>query len=78
MVDTAPHLQLISTGFIARRCGVSTEAVKLWDRRGLIVPALKIEGTGRRVWRAEDLPLLETQINARMDASGKRREPSRA
>jgi len=51
MVDTAPHLRLISTGFVARRCGCSTEAIKLWDRRGLIVPALKIEGTGRRVWR---------------------------
>ncbi len=78
MVDTAPHLKLISTGFIARRCGVSTEAVKLWDRRGLIVPALKIEGTGRRVWRATDLPLLETQINARMKAAGKRRGDSAA
>ncbi len=66
---TAP--KLISSGGIASRFGVSREAIKTWERAGVIVPALRVEGSDRRVWQASDLPTLEAQINERMRVAGR-------
>ena len=46
---------LISIGGVAKRLNISPSTVRLWERRGLIPPATRLEGSDRRVWRAGDL-----------------------
>ncbi len=70
-MSTTTVAQLISSGGIAARFGVSRESIKSWERAGVIVPALRVEGSDRRVWHASDLPTLEAQISARMKAAGR-------
>jgi hypothetical protein len=70
-IVSTTEAQLISSGGVASRFGVSREAVKTWERAGVIVPALRVEGSNRRVWQASDLPILEAQISARMNAAGR-------
>ncbi len=71
VTDTA---ELISTGGLAKRFGVSVEAVKKWDRAGRILPALRIDHSGRRVWRIEDLPTLDQQVAELRRANGRTSE----
>lgn len=70
--------ELISTGGLARRFGVSVQAVKKWDRGGRILPALRIDHSGRRVWRTEDLPTLDQQVAELRRANGRSRERTAA
>jgi hypothetical protein len=58
-------LELISSGGLAKRFGVSLELIQKLDRAGKIVPSLTIEGSGRRAWRGEDLPTIARQLAER-------------
>ncbi len=61
------HDALLSTGGLAARLGVSQSAVKLWERDGVIPAAVKVEGSGRRVWRLVDLPVIKRGLEERRD-----------
>lgn len=54
--------QLVSTGHVAATCGVSRSAVKGWEARGQIKPAIRVLGSDRRVWPASDMEVLKRQI----------------
>jgi len=56
---------LLSTGGLATRLGVSQSAVKLWEREGVIPPAIVIEGSGRRAGRLVDLPAIRKGLEDR-------------
>ncbi|MDP9354397.1 MAG: hypothetical protein M3R02_03800 [Chloroflexota bacterium] len=66
--------ELISTGGLAQRLGCSISLLKKLDATGQIAaPALRIEGSGRRVWRADDLPALERQVDELLRGNGRRK-----
>lgn len=46
---------LVSTGGAARRLGGSLTTVRNYERTGVLVPAMRLEGSDRRVWREADL-----------------------
>jgi len=52
----------LSSGGLAKALNVSRSSVKDWDRRGVIVPASRITGSGRRVWRVADLHTIAAQL----------------
>ena len=60
-----PTETLISTGGLAARLGVSTSLVKKLEREGVIVPGIVIEGSGRKVWRGEQFPAIQSQLEER-------------
>lgn len=64
--------ELIGTGHLARRLGCSPSAIKKWERQGRLVPAIRVLGSDRRVWRADDLATLEGQVERLMRDSGRR------
>ncbi|MDP9470072.1 MAG: hypothetical protein M3Q71_05305 [Chloroflexota bacterium] len=71
-----PTAELISTGGLAQRLGCSISLLKKLDRTGRIAaPALRIERSGRRVWRVDDLPAIERQVS---ELLGDRRRKDRA
>ena len=49
------HEVLVSIGGVARRLGVSVSTVRNYERAGVLVPAMRVEGSDRRVWRESDL-----------------------
>ncbi len=65
-------LELVSTGFVAQRVGVSPESIKRYDRDGKITPSIRILGTDRRVWPTSALPVLEREIEDLLRKSGRR------
>ena len=66
MVETnEPTSVLLSTGEIARRLGRSVSSVKQLVASGCIPPAIVITGSGKRAWRQEDFPKIETAIKER-------------
>ena len=52
----------ISSGGLAKALGVSLTSVKNLDRSGQIVSSSRIAGSGRRVWRISDVPVIERQV----------------
>ncbi len=56
---------LLSTDGLAARLGVSQSAVKLWEREGVIPRGIVIEGSGRKVWRLADLPIIRKGLEER-------------
>ncbi|MDP9357334.1 MAG: hypothetical protein M3R02_19005 [Chloroflexota bacterium] len=62
---SSPAETLISTGGLAARLGVSVSLIKKLEREGIIVPGIVIEGSGRKVWRGEQLPAIQSQFDAR-------------
>ena len=55
--------ELVSTGEVARRTNRSISGIKRLVDRGAIPPGVLITGSGRRVWRIEDLPAIERALN---------------
>lgn len=62
MTDTT--LQLVSTGEVARRTNRSISGIKRLVDRGAIPPGVLITGSGRRVWRLEELPAIEEALKS--------------
>ncbi len=56
---------LISTGGLASRLGYSISNVKKLEKLGRIPAGIVIEGSGRKVWRAEDIEAIQEQLQAR-------------
>ena len=54
-------LQLLSTGEVARRTGRSLSGIKRLAQAGAI-GGITIIGSGRRVWRLEDLPAIKRAL----------------
>lgn len=57
----------VTTGFLARRLGVSPTTLRSWDRRYGIGPAVRPDGRHRR-WTPEDVAMLQEMC--RLTASG--------
>ncbi len=66
------QLELVSTGYIAQRVGVTPECIKRYDRDGKITPSIRILGTDRRAWPMSALPVLEREIEDLLRKSGRR------
>jgi len=74
MTDTA-ELELVSTGELARRLGRSQAGVRQLEAQGLIPRSIMIIGSGRRVWRLEDVPAIE-RANRKRSQQPRREAPS--
>ncbi|MFD7137257.1 MerR family transcriptional regulator [Streptomyces sp. NPDC059894] len=57
----------VTTGFLARRLGVSPTTLRSWDRRYGLGPAVRIDGRHRR-WSPEDVAMVQEMC--RLTASG--------
>ena len=69
---------LISIGGVAKRLNISPSTVRLWERRGLIPPATRLEGSDRRVWRIGDLVAISPRPEAHRDTTGHEQAPTAA
>ena len=61
MIDTT-EMELVSTGELARRLGRSQAGVRKLEQQGRIPRGTVILGSGRKVWRLEDLPAIEQAL----------------
>ncbi|MDP9473773.1 MAG: hypothetical protein M3Q71_24450 [Chloroflexota bacterium] len=75
MTTTNEVPELISSGGLVSRFGVSLSTIKSWEAAGKIAPAIRVAGSGRRAWRVSDLPLIERQVS---ELLGDRRRKDRA
>ncbi|MBD0839737.1 MerR family transcriptional regulator [Streptomyces sp. TRM68416] len=57
----------VTTGFLARRLGVSPTTLRSWDRRYGLGPAARVQGRHRR-WTAEDVAMVQEMC--RLTAAG--------
>ncbi|MFF3504578.1 MerR family transcriptional regulator [Streptomyces sp. NPDC003247] len=57
----------VTTGFLARRVGVSPTTLRSWDRRYGLGPAVRVDGRHRR-WSPEDVAMVQEMC--RLTASG--------
>jgi DNA-binding transcriptional MerR regulator len=55
--------QLLGTGEIAARFGLSISTTKRLDRLGVLPTARRI--AGRRIWSMDDIPVIEERLEAR-------------
>ncbi len=60
-----PGNELLSTGALAARLGVSISLVSKLEREGRIPAATVVEGSKRKVWRGDQLPTIREQFDAR-------------
>ena len=56
---------IVSTGGLAARLGVSVSLIKKLEREGVIPSGIVVEGSGRKVWTSEQLPIVQSQFDAR-------------
>jgi hypothetical protein len=61
MSNTA-QMELVSTGELARRLGRSLSGVRKLEAQGRIPRSATIVGSGRKVWRLDDLPAIERAL----------------
>lgn len=64
---TEPPRHGVTTGFLARRLGVSPTTLRSWDRRYGLGPAVRAEGRQRR-WSPDDVAMLQDMC--RLTAAG--------
>ncbi len=79
MVEVAPE-QFIGIGVVADTLGVSTSALRQWERQGRIPAAARVAGQDRRIYRLDDLAVIRQRMTE-MRAAGRRRgngDPVRA
>jgi len=60
MIDSTS--ELVSTGEVARRLNRSISGIKRLVDAGRIPPGVRITGSGRRVWRIEEMPAIEEAL----------------
>lgn len=57
--------ELLGPGELGSRIGYSVSGVKKLERLGIIPPAMRLVGSGRRVWKGADVPVIEERIKQR-------------
>ncbi len=57
--------RLVSVGGIAQRTGCAPSTIKFWESRGEIPASIRVDGDNRRVWREEDVSLIEAHAARR-------------
>jgi len=57
----------IGSTSLAARLGISPSLIKYWERTGVIEPARRIEGSGRRIYREADVEVIRAQAARRRD-----------
>lgn len=60
---------MFSLGGVARELRVSPSTVRKWERLGLIEPAMRLEGSDRRIYAVSDVEAIKARVALR------RREP---
>jgi len=63
MTDQANRL--IGIGSLARKLNAAPSTVRLWERNGLVPPAARIDGSGRRVWDIADVAAIRETVEER-------------
>jgi DNA-binding transcriptional MerR regulator len=57
--------ELLGTSEAARRLAVPISTLTYWDRTGVLPPATRIVGSGRRIYTEADLDVARARIEAR-------------
>ena len=70
---TTTDAQLLGIGAVATLVGVSPTCLRLWESAREIPPAIRVPPDGRRIYRSEDLALIEQRA-----AKMRRRRPKEA
>lgn len=66
--------KLLSIGGVAELVGRSPALLRIMEEAGEIPPALRLVGSGRRVYRVEDLPRIKEAIANRRAAGRPRHD----
>ncbi len=66
--------ELLSIGGVAALVGRSPALLRMMEEAGEIPPALRLVGSGRRVYRVEDLPRIKEAIANRRGAGRPRHD----
>ena len=61
--------RFIGIGTLARELDAAPSTVRLWESRGLIPPAERVDG-GRRIWNAAEVERIRELIGARRRETG--------
>ena len=67
MIATLTAPQFMESGQVARTLGVSVEALRYWEREGIIAPPMRTTG-GRRLFTAEQVEEIRQAREARQRA----------
>jgi DNA-binding transcriptional MerR regulator len=68
MVATLAAPQFMESGEVARTLGVSVEALRYWEREGIIAPPLRTTG-GRRLFTPEQVEEIREAREAKTRAA---------
>ncbi len=60
--------ELLGPGELAARTGYSVSGIKKLERLGIIPPAARLVGSGRRVWKGSDVSVIQERIRQRRAA----------
>ena len=75
MVDQAAS-RFVGIGTLARELNAAPSTIRLWEQKGLLPPAERVDG-GRRIYRLDDLAAIRRRIEE-MRAASRRGDPERA
>ncbi|MDP9358317.1 MAG: MerR family DNA-binding transcriptional regulator [Chloroflexota bacterium] len=64
MVDRTTE-QFLGIGALSQELGVSPSGVRRWERIGLIPPADRVAGSGRRLYRLSDVQEIRKRVEER-------------
>ena len=67
-METAKY---IGTGALAERLGISNSRIRQLEREGTIPAAQRLMPSDRRMWPAEDVPVIEERLRERRAARTK-------
>ena len=74
MVDEASRF--VGIGTLARELNAAPSTIRLWEQKGLLPPAERVDG-GRRIYQVDDLVAIR-QLITRMRAASRHGDPERA
>jgi len=57
--------EIISSGELARRCGISVSMVRKLEKLGLLEPATRVVGLDRRFFRGDDVSVVRELVDKR-------------
>ncbi len=61
---TEPATEFFGINDVAERLGVSPSGVRRWERIGWIPPATRVAGSGRRLYRPNDIEEIRERVEA--------------
>ncbi len=59
-----PTAEFFGINHAAERLGISPSGLRRWERAGWIPPAIRVAGSGRRLYRPSDIQAIRERVEA--------------